>query len=97
MAKRYKKKHLDSSLFHHSLIKIMLAHQLKLQNDDWDSFLTRNGFANSYAVEVNKPVIEETIVYPRVFPSSTWACVTATHSKPLPNQKFAKQTHEQDA
>jgi hypothetical protein len=96
MAKRYKKKRLDSSLFHHGLIKIMLAHQLKLQNDDWDSFLTRNGFANPNAAEVDKPVIEETIVYPTTFPSSTQACVTAIHSKPLPDSKVAEQTHEKD-
>jgi hypothetical protein len=97
MAKRYKKQCLDSSLFQHSLIKIMLAHQLKLQNDDWDSFLTRNGFTNSYVVKVDKPVIEETLVYPRLFPSSAQACVTTTHSKPLPDSKFVAQTHEQDA
>ena len=30
MEKRYKKQRLDSSLFHHGLIKIMLVHQLKL-------------------------------------------------------------------
>ena len=75
----------------------MLAHQLKLHNDDWDLFLTRNGFTNSYAIEVDKPVIEETLVYPRVFPSSTQACVTTTHSNPLPDSKVAEQTHEQDA
>jgi hypothetical protein len=97
MAKRYKEQHLDSSLFHHGLIKIMLAHQLKLQNDDWDSFLTRYGFANPNAVEVEKLVTKETIVYPRVFPSSTQAYVTTTHSKPLPNPRVVEQTHEQDA
>ena len=33
MAKRYKRQRLNSSLFHHRLIKMMLVHQLKLQND----------------------------------------------------------------
>ena len=95
MAKRYKKKSLDSILFHHGLIKIMVAHQLKLQNDDWDSFLTRNGFANPNAEEIDKLVIEETIVYPRQPPLSTQASVTTTHSKPLPDPKVVEQAHEQ--
>jgi hypothetical protein len=68
MEKRYKKQHLDSSMFDHGLIKIMLVHQLKLQNDDWDAFLTRNGFANSNTLEVDKLVIEETIVSPGALP-----------------------------
>jgi hypothetical protein len=71
MAKRYKRQHLNSSLFHHGLIKILLVHQLNLQNDDWNSFLTRNGFANSNTVEVDKPMIEETIVLARAVLSST--------------------------
>jgi hypothetical protein len=71
MAKRYKNKRLDSSLFHHGLIRIMLVHQLELQNDDWDLFLTRNGFINPNFQEVDKPMIEETVIYPIVLPSST--------------------------
>ena len=90
MEKRYKRQQLDSSLFHHGLIKILLVHQLKLQNDDWNAFLTQNGFVNSNVVEVDKPMIEETIV-----PSSTQACVTTTFSKPIPNPKVAKKSHEQ--
>jgi hypothetical protein len=39
MAKRYKRQQLDSSLFHHGLVKILLVHQLKLQHDDWNAFL----------------------------------------------------------
>jgi hypothetical protein len=95
MAKRYKKKRLDSSLFHHGLIRIMLVHQLKLQNDDWDSFLTRNGFINPNVEEVDKPVIEETLVYPTTPLSPTQACVTATYNKPLPDPKVTEQAHEQ--
>jgi hypothetical protein len=68
---------------------------LNLQNDDWNSFLTRNGFANSNTIEVDKPMIEETIVPVREVLSSTEACVTATLSEPIPDQKFAEQTHEQ--
>ena len=86
----YKRQQLDSSLFHHGLIKILLVHQLKLQNDDWNAFLTRNGFVNSDAAEVDKPMIEETIVS-----SSTQAYVTATLSKPIPDPKVVEQSHEQ--
>ena len=39
MSKRYKKKSLDSSLFHHGLIKMMLVHHSKILGDDWDGFL----------------------------------------------------------
>ena len=94
MAKRYKKYHLDSSLFHHGLIKMMLVHQLKLQNDNWDSFSTRNDFANPNVEEVDKPVIEETLVYPTTPLSPTQAYVTTTHSKPLPNSKVVEQAHD---
>jgi hypothetical protein len=38
MSKRYKKKNLDSSLFHHGLIKLLLVHHLKTLGDDWDGF-----------------------------------------------------------
>jgi hypothetical protein len=44
MSKRYKKQSLDSSLFHHGLIKMLLVHRLKTLGDDWDGFLARNGF-----------------------------------------------------
>jgi len=97
MAKRYKNQRLDSSLFHHGLIRIMLVHQLKLQNDDWDSFLTINGFISPNAEKVDKPVIEETFVYPTTLPSSTQACVMASHNKPLPDPKIAEQAREQVA
>jgi len=55
IVKRYKRQRLDSSLFHHGLIKILLVHQLKLQHDDWNTFLTRNGFIVSNFVEVTNP------------------------------------------
>jgi hypothetical protein len=93
MARRYKKQCLGSSLFHHGLIKIMLVHQLKSQNNDWDSFLTRIGFANPNILEIDKPVIEETIIYPT---TSTQACVKGTHSEPLPDPQAAEQTREKN-
>jgi hypothetical protein len=97
MAKRYKRQCLNSSMFHHGLIKILLVHQFKLQNDDWNTFLTRNGFINSNTVEVDKPMIEENIVPARAILSSIEACVTATLSEPTPNQNDVEQNHEQHA
>jgi hypothetical protein len=88
MAKRYKRQQLDSILFHHGLIKILLVHQLKLQHDDWNAFLARNSFVDSNAVEVDKPVIEETIV-----PSSTQDRIKATLSKPISDPKDIEQIH----
>jgi hypothetical protein len=95
MTKRYQRQQLDSILFHHGLIKILLIHQLKLQNDDWNAFLTRNGFVNSNAIAVDKPMRDETLVPARTVPSSTQVCVTATLSKPIPDPKVAEQSHEQ--
>jgi hypothetical protein len=47
MGKWFKRQKFDSSLFHHGLIKIIIMHQLKLNNDCWDAFVLRNGFGNS--------------------------------------------------
>jgi hypothetical protein len=40
MGKRFRKQRSDSSLFHHGIIKIILVHQLQLQNDCWDAFIS---------------------------------------------------------
>jgi hypothetical protein len=93
MAKRYKRQQLDSSLFHHGLIKILLVHQLKLQHDDWNAFLAQNGFVDSNVIEVIKPMIEETLVPARAVPSSTQACLTATLSKPIFDPKDVEKIH----
>ena len=45
MSKRYKRQSLDSSIFHHGLIKILLIHHLTTMGNCCDRFLTRNGFA----------------------------------------------------
>jgi hypothetical protein len=66
MGKRFKKQRLNSSLFHHGLIKIILIHQLESHNHCWDSFITRNGFGNPELGEVNKSVVEETLVHPHL-------------------------------
>jgi hypothetical protein len=52
MAKRYKKQSLDSSLFHHGLIKLLLVHHLKVLGDDWDTFITHNGFVTVNPIEI---------------------------------------------
>jgi hypothetical protein len=52
MSKRYKRKNLDSILFHHGLIKLLLVHHLKVLGDDWDSFFTRNVFVSVNPVEI---------------------------------------------
>ena len=61
MAKRYKMQSLNSILFHNGLIRLLLVHHLKLQGNDWDTFLTCNGFIASNHVEmpvVDKPMLE---------------------------------------
>ena len=87
MGKRYTKQRSNSSLFHHSLIKILLMHQLELQNDSWDSFITRNGYGNPNMEEVDKIVVEETLVYPTTPLSPTQTCVSPPYNKPLINSK----------
>jgi hypothetical protein len=62
MSKRYKRQNLDSNLFHHGMIKLLLVHHLKELADDWDGFITRNGFVIVNPVEtpmVDKPMIEK--------------------------------------
>jgi hypothetical protein len=95
MGKRYRKQRSDSSLFHHGLIKILLAHQLELQNDSWDSFITRNSYGNPDMEEVDKLVVEETLVYPTVPLSPTQACVSASYIKPFLDPKVIEQAREQ--
>jgi hypothetical protein len=60
MSKRYKRQSLDSSLFHHNLIKIMLAHHLKTIGDCYDGFLASNGFVST--ISVNNPNSGESLV-----------------------------------
>jgi hypothetical protein len=68
MSKRYKRKKLDSILFHHGLTKLLLFHHLKLLGDDWDAFITCNVFVTVNPIEtsvVDKPMLEKSL-----FPSS---------------------------
>jgi hypothetical protein len=56
-------------MFHHYLIKIIIIHQLKLNNDCWDAFLLRNGFGSSELGQVDKPVVIETLMKPTISPA----------------------------
>jgi hypothetical protein len=51
MSKRYTIQSLNSSLFHHGLIKMLLIHRLTTVGDCWDGILTRNGFPTIVLVE----------------------------------------------
>jgi hypothetical protein len=64
MAKRFKREKVDSSLFHHCLIKIIIVHHLRLSGDCWEAFLLRNGFASIEIGQVDKNVVTETLVEP---------------------------------
>jgi hypothetical protein len=62
MDKCFKREKVDSSLFHHYLIKIIMVHQLKLNGDCWDAFLLRNGFFSPEIGQVDKSIVTETLV-----------------------------------
>jgi hypothetical protein len=64
MSKRYKRKSLNSSLFHHGLIKIFLIHHLKTVGNCWEGFLMRNGFIMDFPVEISnseEPLIKNSL------------------------------------
>jgi hypothetical protein len=66
MAKRFKREKADSSLFHHGLIRLIVVHHLNLHGDNWQAFLSRNGFVDSESVQIDKSVVSETKVGPPV-------------------------------
>jgi hypothetical protein len=70
MEKHFKRQKSDSSLFHHCLIKTIMVHQLKLNDDCWDAFLLRNGFTSTEIGQVDKSVVTETLIEPVVPPPS---------------------------
>jgi hypothetical protein len=94
MAKRYKRQSLNSSLFHHGLIRLLLVHHLKLQGDDWDTFLTRNGFVTLNPVEIL--VVDKLMLERPPVPSSDRPvflckepCDKATLDEPMSEQQDA--------
>jgi hypothetical protein len=64
MAKRFKCEKDDSILFHHSLIRLIVVHHLNLHGDNWQAFLSRNGFAGLESVKIDKAMVSETMVEP---------------------------------
>jgi hypothetical protein len=59
MAKRYKRNLADTSLFHLGLIKMIIVYELGLRRDNWDNFLSCNGFEELNPPQVDKPVVIE--------------------------------------
>jgi hypothetical protein len=59
MSKRFKREKVDSGLFHHGLIRLIIVHHLSLHGDSWRDFIARNGFDDTEPVQVDKPVINE--------------------------------------
>jgi hypothetical protein len=91
MSKRYKRQNLDSSLFHHGLIKLLLVHHLKALGDDWDGFITRNGFVTVNPVEtpvVDKPMIEKPLGLSSVRPDFLYE---NPRERALPDQPLCEQ------
>jgi hypothetical protein len=66
MSKRFKLKKVDSILFHHNLVRLIVIHHLNLHGDNWQAFLSRNGFDNPECIQIDKVVVSETMVEPPV-------------------------------
>jgi hypothetical protein len=66
MAKMFKCKKVDSILFHHVLIRLIIVHHMNLHGDNWQAFLSRNGFVDSESIQIDKSVVSETKVGPPV-------------------------------
>jgi hypothetical protein len=64
MAKRFKREKVDSSLFHHGLIRIIVIYHLNLHGDSWQYFISRNGFVEAEPIQVDKLVVNEIKVEP---------------------------------
>jgi hypothetical protein len=50
MAKRFKRQKVDSSMFHHGLIKLIIVYHLSLHGDSWRAFIARNGLDDTNLV-----------------------------------------------
>jgi hypothetical protein len=64
IAKKYKKRQADTSLFHVGLIKILVVYELGLRRDSWPDFLNHNGFEESDPSPIDKPVVSENKTIP---------------------------------
>jgi len=91
MSKRYKRQNLDSNLFHHGLIKLLLVHHLKTLGQDWNGFIDRNGFVAVNPVETpvgDKPLIEKPLGFSSVKLDFLYE---NPHEKALPDQSLCEQ------
>jgi hypothetical protein len=65
MSKRYKRQGVDSSLFHHGLVKILLMHHLSTIGDSWEEFFNKEWFRSRLTVRLtenpnlDKPVVKD--------------------------------------
>ena len=57
MSKRYKRQGINSSLFHHGLVKLLSVYHLSKIGDNWETFLIRNGF--THANTIANPLLTE--------------------------------------
>jgi hypothetical protein len=90
MSKKFKRQSPDSSLFHHSLIKLMLIHYLKTVGDCWDGCLTRSGFVTTVPVEspnLHEPLIKKQPDIPNNEPDSL-------NRNPLDKTRPSQSSHE---
>jgi hypothetical protein len=71
MSKSYKRQGINSIMFHHGLVKILLLYHLSKIGDNWETFLIRNGFTQSDATvnpllivnpNLDRPVTEIQVV-----------------------------------
>jgi hypothetical protein len=93
MSKRYKRQSVDSSLFHHGLIKILLIHHLSTVGDCWEGFLTRNGFGTTVPVEnpnSGEPLVKKQLDIPSNGPDSL-------NINPLDEAMPSESSHEKKA
>jgi hypothetical protein len=102
MARKYKKSHADTSLFHVGLIKILVVYELGLRRDSWPDFLNRNSFEESNPSPIDKPVVSESksipipysVLLPKPKPDSIVNSPMAVTkgAKPLTTEDRAKTT-----
>jgi hypothetical protein len=87
MSKRYKKHSLDSSFFHHNLIKILVTHHLKTIGNCWDGVLVRNGFVSTIGPNSDELLVKQHLDSPN----------NKTTTKPLNEVMPSQFPHEKQA
>jgi hypothetical protein len=68
MSKSYKRQGVNSSLFHHGLVRILLMYHLSIIGDSWEIFLMKTGFSQDDPIvnpllttnpNLDKPMVED--------------------------------------